>query len=236
MIQDGNRRSCHGPSDWGSKGSTAGELSRRARRARISVRPVGCWRSLRCLMALAGGSRQDGGMDRQTLRDWVIRFNEQGPDGLINLPSPGRRQARQGAPRLSGADRGGRADPGRPWRGAMAGLRSDHAAARGVRHLGVGRYGLSCSQGPRLLTRQRPAQSLQQDPEAIEAFKKTSPPAWRKPQQPCARHAGRGVVSGRDAGRAEKQAHLSLGQKGIAAAGRPRSTHPIDLPVRCRVP
>jgi len=23
------------------------------------------------------------------LRDWVIRFNEQGPDGLINIPSPG---------------------------------------------------------------------------------------------------------------------------------------------------
>src|SRR5207247_82871 len=25
----------------------------------------------------------------QTLRDWVIRFNEQGADGLINIPSPG---------------------------------------------------------------------------------------------------------------------------------------------------
>src|SRR5215831_13554783 len=30
-----------------------------------------------------------GGMDRQTLRDWVIRFNEQGADGLINIPSAG---------------------------------------------------------------------------------------------------------------------------------------------------
>jgi hypothetical protein len=28
-------------------------------------------------------------MDRQTLRDWVIRFNERGPDGLVNIPSPG---------------------------------------------------------------------------------------------------------------------------------------------------
>jgi hypothetical protein len=28
-------------------------------------------------------------MDRQTLRDWVIRFNEHGPNGLINLASPG---------------------------------------------------------------------------------------------------------------------------------------------------
>src|SRR5437660_7635766 len=26
-----------------------------------------------------------GGMDRQTLRDWVHRFNEEGPDGLINM-------------------------------------------------------------------------------------------------------------------------------------------------------
>jgi hypothetical protein len=28
-------------------------------------------------------------MDRQTLRDWVIRFNDQGPDGLINKWRPG---------------------------------------------------------------------------------------------------------------------------------------------------
>ena len=42
---------------------------------------------------LDGASREEaatiGGMDRQTLRDWVIRSNEQGPDGLINIPSPG---------------------------------------------------------------------------------------------------------------------------------------------------
>jgi transposase len=40
-----------------------------------------------------GASRTEaakiGGMDRQTLRDWVIRFNRQGPDGLFNIPSPG---------------------------------------------------------------------------------------------------------------------------------------------------
>ena len=32
-----------------------------------------------------------GGMDRQTLRDWVHRFNEDGPTGLIDHKSPGRR-------------------------------------------------------------------------------------------------------------------------------------------------
>ena len=31
-----------------------------------------------------------GGMERQTLRDWVHRFNEHGPGGLINAKSPGR--------------------------------------------------------------------------------------------------------------------------------------------------
>lgn len=49
-------------------------------------------RQTRRLLALAGVydgmSRADaakvGGMDRQTLRDWVHRFNEAGPDGLTN--------------------------------------------------------------------------------------------------------------------------------------------------------
>ncbi len=30
-----------------------------------------------------------GAMDRQTLRDWVHRFNEKGPEGLINGKAPG---------------------------------------------------------------------------------------------------------------------------------------------------
>ena len=55
-------------------------------------------RQSRRLLALAavydGMSRGDaarvGGMDRQTLRDWVHRFNEEGPDGLLNRPPPGR--------------------------------------------------------------------------------------------------------------------------------------------------
>ena len=50
-------------------------------------------RLLAIAAVLHGSSREQaakiGGMDRQTLRDWVIRFNEQGPDGLVNKPSPG---------------------------------------------------------------------------------------------------------------------------------------------------
>jgi transposase len=50
-------------------------------------------RVLAIAAVLDGSSREQaakiGGMDRQTLRDWVIRFNEQGPDGLVNRSSPG---------------------------------------------------------------------------------------------------------------------------------------------------
>src|SRR5919112_6191675 len=42
---------------------------------------------------LDGMSRSEaariGGMDRQTLRDWVHRFNERGPEGLKDIPSKG---------------------------------------------------------------------------------------------------------------------------------------------------
>src|SRR5271163_1400719 len=31
-----------------------------------------------------------GGMDRQTLRDWVHRFNQHGPEGLIDIKPSGR--------------------------------------------------------------------------------------------------------------------------------------------------
>ena len=57
-------------------------------------------RQARRLLALAaaydGMSRQAaacvGGMDRQTLRDWVLRFNEEGPDGLTDRHRSGRRR------------------------------------------------------------------------------------------------------------------------------------------------
>lgn len=52
-------------------------------------------RRVRAIAAvLEGHSRTEaariGGMERQTLRDWVHRFNSDGPDGLKSLRSPGR--------------------------------------------------------------------------------------------------------------------------------------------------
>ena len=51
-------------------------------------------RRLLSLAAVRDGMRRGdaariGGMDRQTLRDWVHRFNAEGPEGLIDRKSPG---------------------------------------------------------------------------------------------------------------------------------------------------
>lgn len=50
-------------------------------------------RLLAIAMVSEGSSRLDGarqtGMDRQTLRDWVHRYNEAGSGGLVSLPTPG---------------------------------------------------------------------------------------------------------------------------------------------------
>ena len=38
-----------------------------------------------------GEAARAGGMDRQTLRDWVHRFNAEGPDGLLDHRAPPRK-------------------------------------------------------------------------------------------------------------------------------------------------
>ena len=70
---------------------SAGELRRLAATTKNSNQS----RRLLSLAAILDGmSRTEaariGGMDRQTLRDWVHRFNERGPDGLKDTWSKGR--------------------------------------------------------------------------------------------------------------------------------------------------
>ena len=64
------------------------------RRLAKSAKSVSQGRRFLSLAAVRDGmSRADaariGGMDRQTLRDWVHRFNEAGPDGLLDHWSKG---------------------------------------------------------------------------------------------------------------------------------------------------
>ena len=68
--------------------------SQKLRRLATRVRDAAQARRLLAIAAVLDGAAREeaakiGGMDRQTLRDWVIRFNDQGPDGLINKSSPG---------------------------------------------------------------------------------------------------------------------------------------------------
>src|SRR5437870_12200710 len=69
---------------------SSSEVRRFAKRAKDAAQAR---RLLAIAAVLDGAPRTEaatiGGMDRQTLRDWVIRFNERGPEGLINIPSPG---------------------------------------------------------------------------------------------------------------------------------------------------
>ena len=166
---------------------TAGEVRRFAQRAKDAAQAR---RLLAIAAVLDGASREEaakiGSMDRQTLRDWVIRFNEQGADGLINIPSPGARpklDARHTAflariveegpiPAIHGVVR---------WRACdliMRCMRSSGFRCRTIRSIAPSRkLGFSHMSA-------RP-KAYKQSAEAMDAFKKTSPSVWRK----SARHS-----------------------------------------------
>jgi putative transposase len=164
---------------------TSKELRRLAARVKDAAQAR---RLLAIAAVLDGNSRAEaakiGGMDRQTLRDWVIRFNEQGPGGLVNKPSPGGpsklsdthkaflvRIVEEGPlPAIHGVVR---------WRACDLIMRlheefgisvSDDTVYRALKELGFSHV----SARPR---------AYKQAPEEIDAFKKTSPPAWRKWRQ-----------------------------------------------------
>jgi transposase len=63
-------------------------------RAKIETDGRASRRMLALASALAGASREDAarqaGMDRQSLRDWVHRFNAEGIEGLRDRPHTGR--------------------------------------------------------------------------------------------------------------------------------------------------
>jgi putative transposase len=66
-------------------------------RLRLLARTSGHANQVRRLLALAtiydGGARHAaarvGGVGLQTVRDWVLRFNANGPDGLLDGKAPG---------------------------------------------------------------------------------------------------------------------------------------------------
>src|SRR6476661_2315472 len=72
-----------------------GESAAACRAAAAAAKDANQARRLLSLAAIRDGmSRTEaariGGMDRQTLREWVHAYNERGIEGLINATSPGR--------------------------------------------------------------------------------------------------------------------------------------------------
>ena len=231
LIQGGKRRVvCHGPGACGADGLySAGEVRRMAKRAKDAAQAR---RLLAIAAVLDGALREDaakiGGMDRQTLRDWVIRFNEQGADGLINIPSPGvppklgkkhraflARLVEEGPiPAVHGVVR---------WRACDLIMRlheefglsvSDDTIYRALKDLGFSHVSARPKPTNRILTPWRRS-------------KKLCRPRGGSPRQARASHTGRGLVPGRDAGRPEDN---SL----IAGPGRARVRAPrmISAPSR----
>src|SRR5438067_9667505 len=173
-----------------------------------------------------GGSRTEaakiGGVGLQTVRDWVLAFNAEGPPGLVNGKAPGN------APLLTQTHR-------------QALLEIVESGPIPAVH-GVVRWRLidlaqwvfeefRISISKQTLSRELRALQLRklsarprhhaQDAEAMAAFKKTLPPASTR--------ADRDLVPGRGPDRSEEQDHPALGTARDAALGAARSADPLDL-------
>src|SRR5215210_8223152 len=159
----------------------------------------------RRLLALAeiydGDSRTDaariGGVTRQIVRDWVLRFNTHGPEGLINRTAPGNRPklnenqrqalARMVAsgptPAIHGVVRWRRKDLAR-WLFEEFRIEVDETTVgQELRAMGFAKL----SARPR---------HYAQNGGAMEEFQKACPPLWRRSGRTCrAPHRNRAVVA-----------------------------------------
>src|ERR671929_339629 len=183
------------------------ELRREAGRGRDAK---AARRMLALALVLEGSSREEAaraaGMDRQTLRDWVHRYNAEGLPGLHDRRRPGRKPRltpEQEAALATAVDRG--PDPERDgvvrWRRidlkALIKARYDvelheRSVGKVLRRLGFARLSV------------RPKHPLS-DPAAQDAFKKASPTWWRRrsPSTPAASRSRSGSKCYEDGHRGE---------------------------------
>jgi transposase len=171
---------------------SAAELRREARRCRDAAASR---RMLALALVLEGCPRAEAarhaGMDRQTLRDWVHRYNAGGLAGLRDRRRPGRKPCltpEQEAELVAAVDQG--PDPDRDgvvrWRRVdlkvlietrFAVHLHERSVGKVLRRLGFARLSV------------RPKHPLS-DPAAQEAFKKASP-SWSRRRFPNTPAAGR---------------------------------------------
>ena len=181
-----------------------------------------------------GGSRSEaartGGVGLQTVRDWVLRFNAGGPDGLIDGKAPGGRprlDANQRAALAAAVERGPipashgvvrwRLVDLVQWvRDEFAVLISRQTLSHALRAMGYRKLSA------------RPRHHAQ-DADAIPALKKLLLPGGSDPCDAPLRHAHRTVVAGRGPGRPEEWHHPPLGQARDTAVGAQGPTYHVGL-------
>jgi transposase len=161
---------------------TASDLRRIAKTSKDAARS-------RRLLSLAviydGGSRSDaariGGVGLQVIRDWVLRFNADGAAGLLDRKAPGKPAKLDEAQRQALAaivERGPEPDIDSVVRWRLVDLKQWiwRQFAISLDERNVGRT-LKAMGFVKLTARPR---HQAQEVWVLEAFKKTSPPKWRK--------------------------------------------------------
>ncbi len=199
-------------------------------------------RLLALALVLEGHSRaataKTCGMDRQTLRDWIIRYSEQGIAGLSDRPHGG-----GATPKLTVEEKAQLAawvrqgpdiaeDGVVRWR--LRDLR-DRILARffvPMDERSVGRI-LKTLAFSHISVRPRHPQA---DSAAQEAHKKIRRFGWRRHPSRSARQADRTVVAGRGPRWSARQPDPHLGGAGQPTYGATRSAVPMGLSVWCCLP
>ena len=217
------------------RGDFTGDDLRRLARASRDAKQV------RRLLALAviceGGTRTEaarvGGVGLQIVRDWVVRFNAEGPEGLIDRKAPGK------APTLTPEHRAALARRRRGWPRALARRRGALAADR-PRAMAVGRVpgvgergdGGAGAAGARLAQALGAAAALRAGPGGGGRFQKSLPEARGGNRRRASRQAHRALVPGRGPDRPEEQAHPAVGAARHPTAGTTRPAHGVGLHLR----
>lgn len=199
-------------------------------------------RMLAIALVLEGWSRHAAAeacaMDRQTLCDWVHRFNASGLDGLYDRPR------RNGpSPRLSAEQRAKLAE----WveqgpeleRDGVVRWRCIDLQQRIKREFTIEYHESTVGKLLRRLhfTRLQPRPyHPKKDAAAQEAFKKLCQPGSGDGASHSGRQATGDLVCRRSSRGPERHPHLCLGTTRLATAGGPRQSPRLRLPVRCGVP
>jgi len=199
-------------------------------------------RMLALALVLEGRTRTEAaraaGMDRQTLRDWVHRYNELGLAGLANLPNPGapprKLTAEQERRWLCGFGRAPTLEQHKVVRWRLVDLRDEVAQRFGVRlherTMGKLMARLNFS---RVSVRPR---HPEQDAAAQEAHKKRiCRVGCRRDPRARTRQADRTLVARRSPSRPARQPDLHLGRPRQSTPRTARSAIRLGLHLRRRL-